>query len=284
MAAVFGLSLTLIPSVAIADELDDNIKAYEEQLTSIDQSLSDLRSQNESLEELHSKAELMLNSNTEELNEYESKRDTLADLTLSLDKTNLLLRTAEEFDISNKDSLYNSNSILYDLDRHTNRLEKLNGDYIEKYMSISEKSKEIKQQISSLEEQREIVQSQYNSTLASIKEREKKKSIFDTIGGVENFNPEGIITLAQFKFDGVCDMYGFHYTYYSETRLPGGGLDIPGRHLEQNFVCDKDGYVCVASDTLEKGTIVPLPFKEKQYGKIYDCGVGNPIGLDVYIH
>ncbi|MDD7433763.1 MAG: hypothetical protein SOW48_03010 [Peptoniphilaceae bacterium] len=92
---------------------------------------------------------------------------------------------------------------------------------------------------------------------------------------------EMIYTLKQFRFYGVIQWSGYKYTFYSETVLPGGGLNIPGRHVnEDGYVVDGDGYIVLANDAA-KGTIFPTPFGH--FGKVYDRGTsGNH--LDVYIH
>ena len=77
--------------------------------------------------------------------------------------------------------------------------------------------------------------------------------------------------------------YGdYQYTWYSERVLPGYGLAIDGRHTDdEGFVCDGDGYICVASGSLEKGTVVDTPFGRE--GKVYDCGCPSNV-LDVYVN
>lgn len=84
------------------------------------------------------------------------------------------------------------------------------------------------------------------------------------------------------KFQGVLYWGGWRWTWYSEKVLPGGGLSIPGRNTEKNtgFVCDGDGYICLASGSLSKGTIVDTPFG--YLGKVYDCGCTADV-LDVYV-
>ena len=84
------------------------------------------------------------------------------------------------------------------------------------------------------------------------------------------------------KFQGVLYWGGWRWTWYSERVLPGGGLSIPGRHTESDtgFVCDGDGYICLASSSLSKGTIVDTPFG--RLGKVYDCGCAADV-LDVYV-
>ena len=74
----------------------------------------------------------------------------------------------------------------------------------------------------------------------------------------------------------------YKWTWYSEKVLPGGGLNIPGRHAdEQGFICDADNYICLASSTLVRGSIVDTPFGKA--GKIYDSGCAAGV-LDVYVN
>lgn len=101
-------------------------------------------------------------------------------------------------------------------------------------------------------------------------------SIVDNSGSVNG----GFMTVQQMKSRGVVYYNGWRFTYYSETVLPGNGLNIPGRHVSDGKVCDADGYICVASSTLPKGTIVDSPLGT---GRVYDsgCAAGT---LDLYIH
>lgn len=88
-------------------------------------------------------------------------------------------------------------------------------------------------------------------------------------------------TYKQFKRAGRVRYGGHTYTWYSQRVLPGGGLKIPGRHVNDNgLVCDKDGYVVIACDFLSKGTVVNTPLGIK--GKVYDCGAGAN-NLDIYV-
>lgn len=81
---------------------------------------------------------------------------------------------------------------------------------------------------------------------------------------------------------GVISWGGYRYTYYSENVLPGYGLQIEGRHTDEyGFVCDGEGYICVASSSLPWGTVVDTPFGRA--GKVYDsCGAWDVI--DVYVN
>lgn len=91
-----------------------------------------------------------------------------------------------------------------------------------------------------------------------------------------------VYTGEELQFMGVINYDGYRWTWYSERVLPGGGLDIPGRHADKNgYICDEDGYICLASQDLAKGTEVDTPFGKK--GKIYDvCGISGT--LDVYVN
>ena len=84
------------------------------------------------------------------------------------------------------------------------------------------------------------------------------------------------------EFQGILYWGDWKWTWYSENVLPGGELDIPGRYTENStgFVCDENGYICLASDSLDKGTVVDTPFGRQ--GKVYDCGCAADV-LDVYV-
>lgn len=95
-------------------------------------------------------------------------------------------------------------------------------------------------------------------------------------GGYSGGNYSG--SFKDFMRDGVIYYNGNKYTYYSQRVLPGGGLDIPGRHTEGGFVRDGDGYIVIASDQ-PNGTVIETPFG---YGKVYDSGTsGNH--YDIYV-
>lgn len=90
----------------------------------------------------------------------------------------------------------------------------------------------------------------------------------------------GTYTASQLKTMGVIHWGGWKWTWYSQRVLPGGGLNIPGRHVDANgYVCDAEGYIVLASGALAKGTVVNTPFGKA--GKVYDCGCAADT-LDVY--
>lgn len=91
--------------------------------------------------------------------------------------------------------------------------------------------------------------------------------------------PGSYFVLAGVHFD---EGSGFSYTYYSQRVLPGGGLTIPGRHVnEEGYVVDINECLCLASDDLPYGTIVKVPFGTG-LAVVYDCGGGFG-NLDVYV-
>lgn len=96
----------------------------------------------------------------------------------------------------------------------------------------------------------------------------------------ESYSIEATYTASQFKSCGVIYWGDWKWTWYSQKVLPGGGLEIPGRHVdENNYICDENNYICLASSTLPKGTVIDTPFGKK--GKIYDYGCAAHI-IDVY--
>lgn len=85
-------------------------------------------------------------------------------------------------------------------------------------------------------------------------------------------------TPAYFKRMGIIGYNGWRWTWYSQRVLPGGGLRIPGRHVdERGYVCDGNNYICLASNNIGYGSVIDTPFGKK--GKIYDSGCS---GVDVY--
>lgn len=84
-----------------------------------------------------------------------------------------------------------------------------------------------------------------------------------------------------FKYMGVIYWNNWRWTWYSQRVLPGGGLNIPGRHVGGGgYIMDNNGYICLASSLLSKGTVVLTPFGAE--GKVYDSGCAANT-LDVYV-
>lgn len=93
-----------------------------------------------------------------------------------------------------------------------------------------------------------------------------------------------LYTRKQFKRRGRIRWRGWSWTWYTQRILPGRSLPIKGRHLDkQGFVCDKDGYIVLASSIGYKKVrkILPTPFGK--YGKVYDTnGTWNYGWRDCY--
>lgn len=112
-----------------------------------------------------------------------------------------------------------------------------------------------------------------------------KKKITKTSAPARLSSPSSAkYTLAQFKYNGVVRYNGKKFTYYSQSVLPGRGLNIPGRHVSSaGYVSDENGYIVVAANrSIRKGTIIKTPFGAN--GKVYDTCAGCSYNwIDVYI-
>lgn len=92
---------------------------------------------------------------------------------------------------------------------------------------------------------------------------------------------ETVLSAEAFRRLGKIAHGGFFWTWYSEKVLPGGGLSIPGRHVDESgFVCDAQGFICLSSSVLGYGTVLATPFGKS--GKVYDSGCAADI-IDVYV-
>ena len=105
---------------------------------------------------------------------------------------------------------------------------------------------------------------------------------YDYYEYIPPYDADDGIDAYEFQYLGVIEEDGVTYTYYSEQVLPGGGLtelNENGRHSEDGFVKDGDGYIAVASSEYEIGTVVDTPFGE---GKVYDTGCAEGV-VDIYV-
>lgn len=91
-------------------------------------------------------------------------------------------------------------------------------------------------------------------------------------GPIYPLETESRYTIDDLEYHGAMIWNGYKYTFYSQKALPGGAMQIPGRHIEDGFVVDSEGYITAASDYYPKGTILDSPF-------------GRPIKIrDVFWH
>lgn len=125
------------------------------------------------------------------------------------------------------------------------------------------------------------VDGQYEEVTTPIIVPEVKVENEDTTVVKEDFNCScAYYTPDQLRTMGVINWNGWKWTWYSQRILPGGGLVIPGRHVDENgYVCDENDYICLAASSLSKGTVVDTPFGKM--GKVYDTGCAYDV-LDVY--
>ena len=103
-----------------------------------------------------------------------------------------------------------------------------------------------------------------------------------TFNVINNVKCDMLYTYNQFMNAGVVYYQGKRFTYYSQSVLPGYGLNIPGRHVEGGYVSDKDGYIVLASPNLStypRYSTIDTPFGRK--GKFYDFCPGG--SFDVYV-
>ena len=112
------------------------------------------------------------------------------------------------------------------------------------------------------------------------KAAEEHKAAESSQSSAVQTSTERLYSLSDFMFRGVVYWNDYKFTYYSQSVLPGGGLSIPGRHVNADgYVSDGDGYIVLAGSA-PLGTVYDTPFGYQ--GKIYDRGTsGNH--LDVYI-
>lgn len=109
----------------------------------------------------------------------------------------------------------------------------------------------------------------------------KKAPVISTYASASNTTSQ--YSLRDLQFHGVIRWNGFKYTYYSQSVLPGPGLNIPGRHVSSlGYVTDGNGYIVGASNaSIPKGTVFNSPFGAPI--KIYDrCPECSPNWIDIY--
>jgi hypothetical protein len=94
----------------------------------------------------------------------------------------------------------------------------------------------------------------------------------------------GYYTADEFRFDGRVYEGDLEYTWYSEQVLPGGGLDIPGRHVDEDgYIRDGDGNLCCASSGYSYGEKIEVPFGDGT-AVVYDTTEDEADNLiDMYV-
>lgn len=106
-----------------------------------------------------------------------------------------------------------------------------------------------------------------------------KKNMWRKIKTPKCWRTKVKVTPKKFKTMGVVSKYGKTWTWYSQRVLPGGGLRIRGRHLNENgYVVDWKGRLVLSSSEYKRGTVMKTPFGAK--GIVLDDGCWGSI--DVY--
>lgn len=114
----------------------------------------------------------------------------------------------------------------------------------------------------------------------SVQKATTTKEEIESVTTVES--TQKVYSASEFRNIGVLYWGGWKWTWYSERVLRGEGLNIPGRHTDDDgYICDEDDYICLASSALEKGDILDTPLGKQ--GKIYDCGCASNT-IDVYVN
>lgn len=137
--------------------------------------------------------------------------------------------------------------------------------------------------VNGIVEELKMLQQEYDAEQQRIKEEEERKAREaekakkqqEQTQNVQQY-PSGGGNI-DLRSAGVVNWGGYRFTWYSQKTLPGGGLNIPGRHVNgAGFVCDGDGYI-VAATAFGRGTTGNSPWGA---WKSYDAGVsGNTVDL-----
>lgn len=136
------------------------------------------------------------------------------------------------------------------------------------------------------------------TTTASLGEYDKAKAEFEEVAAAAEAKYDAAIAARARHYGGGGSAYvqngggltrsggvnwfnGHRETWYSQRELPGGGLNIPGRHVRSDgVICDGDGYVVVASPNRSdrvNGAIIDTSLGQ---GKAYDFCPGG--SYDIY--
>lgn len=120
----------------------------------------------------------------------------------------------------------------------------------------------------------------YNKYLAATEVSESEVTTDDQETQIA-VSAQKIYTKEEFIHQGVINWNGWNWTYYLLSMFPGStSTPVQDKHVnEDQFVCDRDGYIILASADLPPYTIVETPFG--YMGKVYDTGCPSGV-LDVY--
>ena len=124
-----------------------------------------------------------------------------------------------------------------------------------------------------------------NDEIKRVEEAKKKKKEEQQAQAVAYTTPAAYTSGYDhpFRSQGRANDGTYNYTWYSQRVLPGEGLSIPNRHVnEDGFVVDGDGNLCVALDNVPMGTEIDTPFgKAKVYDRVSPDGSSGGV-IDMY--
>ena len=161
--------------------------------------------------------------------------------------------------------------------KETKQLEKELKSVCDKNEDLSKTVKSQKKKIANLKKQNEELSEKVkqSTSYSSSTSYFKSSDLSSTSSG--EYSP------SYFRNAGDINWNGWRWTWYSQKVLPGPGLNIPGRHVDNQYVCDGDGYICLANDVYELGQVISTPFGKQ--GKVYDRITddrSNTTTVDVY--
>ncbi len=294
---VFCAGILLAGSVGLtadaksSDEIQEEIDEYEEQLEESESQSGELAEQIDTCQADVAELIVEIEQQNIQMEQYrddmmlrikffyeESLGDSIMDAMIGADSFTDMLNRLD----------YVQNLYDYDADQ-LEAFADLITESEEKQEQLTEKTEELE----ALLDEEEALQAELKQTLADKEEEleEAKKAeeaaaaaaraqevLAAASGG--SYSSSGASSGGQLtRQKGVVYYNGHRETYYSQRVLPGGGLHIPGRHVASDgTIRDENGYICVASSDLAKGTVVETSLGT---AKVYDCGCASGT-IDIY--
>lgn len=134
--------------------------------------------------------------------------------------------------------------------------------------NINQENKQVKKYDNIKQNKKKFKTAKYNQTLSNNIQNQQ-------------YNTNNHVLLNDFIYNGIIYYQNYKFTYASQKVAPGKGLNIPGRHVQNGFVVDKDNYIVLGAHPDLRYNIYDTPFGQK--GKVYDAGPINKSHLNVYL-
>ena len=205
------------------------------------------------------------------LSKYDRKRlDEFKELRLSIETQQ------EELEDEQKDYLELQRDLLYKQSELKEKAAQAStdlNDLMSQISSIRESEAKKAEEMKKRAEEKAAEEAAKKAAEEEAKKQQESGGSTTTSGGY--IIPSGGLTPSK----GVVYFNGHRETYYSQRVLPGGGLNIPGRHVASDgTIRDVDGYICVASPDYPRGTVILTSLGP---GKVYDTGCDSGT-VDLY--